>query len=91
MGRRRRLGVQHVQNGLLLTNEFHALFDKGYVGVTPDFEVRISERLRTEWRNGRRYYPYDKRRLIHVLKDAKLLPSRDALAWRYEKVFRKTA
>ena len=32
----------HVQNGLLLTKEFHALFDEGYVAVTPDYEVRVS-------------------------------------------------
>jgi putative restriction endonuclease len=79
----------HLQNGLLLTKEFHALFDKGYVGVTPDYEVRVSERLREDWRNGRRYYPYDKQRLLHVPVSADSRPSRDALAWHFERVFRK--
>lgn len=26
----------HPQNGLVLTKEFHALFDRGYVTVTPE-------------------------------------------------------
>ena len=49
----------HLQNGLLLTNEFHTLFDLGYVTVTPDYVVRVSPSLKNDWRNGKRYYPYD--------------------------------
>ncbi len=81
----------HVQNGLLLTKEFHALFDEGYVAVTPDYEVRVSERLRADWKNGKRYYPYDNARLLHLPSDPALRPSRDALAWHLEHVFKKTA
>lgn len=80
----------HVQNGLLLTKEFHALFDAGYVAVTPDYEVRVSERLRADWKNGKRYYPYDRERLLHLPDDPALRPSRDALAWHLEHVFKKT-
>lgn len=80
----------HVQNGLLLTKEFHVLFDQGYVTITPDYVVRVSERLRSEWKNGRRYYPYDGQAL-HVPADAELRPSRDALAWHGERVFRRSA
>lgn len=80
----------HVQNGLLLTKEFHALFDEGYVAVTPDYEVRVSERLRADWRNGRRYYPYDGQRLLRLPEDPVQRPSRDALAWHLEHVFKKT-
>jgi putative restriction endonuclease len=80
----------HVQNGILLTKEFHALFDEGYVAVTPDYDVRVSERLRADWRNGRRYYPYDGQRLLHLPEEPALRPSRDALAWHLEHVFKKT-
>ncbi len=79
----------HVQNGLVLTKEFHALFDQGYVAVTPDHEVRISERLRADWRNGKRYYPFHGQRLAHLPNDPALRPSRDALAWHVEHVFKK--
>lgn len=80
----------HLQNGLLLTKEFHALFDQGYVGITPDYQIRISDRLRADWKNGRRYYPYDNQPLLHVPGSATLKPSRDALAWHLEHVFKKT-
>jgi hypothetical protein len=80
----------HIQNGLLLTKEFHALFDQGYVGITPDYEIRVSDRLRADWNNGRRYYPYDRQRLQHVPTSAAFQPSRDALAWHLEHVFKKT-
>jgi putative restriction endonuclease len=78
----------HVQNGLILAKEFHALFDQGYVGVTPDYEVRVSERLRAEWQNGKRYYPYDNAAL-RIPDEPAMRPSRDALAWHFESVFRR--
>jgi len=79
----------HIQNGLLLTKEFHALYDAGYVTVTPDHQVRVSERLRSDWHNGQRYYPYDGKQMIHVPSNPSSRPSRDALAWHMEHVFKK--
>jgi putative restriction endonuclease len=70
----------HLQNGLLLTREFHALFDAGYVTVTPDHEVRVSPRLRSEWDNGHRYYPFDGTAL-NVPTTVSQQPSRDVLEW----------
>lgn len=77
----------HVQNGLLLTKEFHALFDRGYVTVTPDHEVQVSEALREHWQNGVRYYAYHGRALKKLPEREQLRPSRDALAWHRENVF----
>jgi len=77
----------HVQNGLLLTKEFHALFDRGYVTVTPEYQVRVSGALREEWQNGKRYYEFDHRPLRVVPEAAALRPSRDALAWHRDHVF----
>ena len=79
----------HVQNGVLLTKEFHALFDEGYVAITPDYRVRVSDRLRTDWQNGRRYYPYDGQQLLQLPDNPALRPSRDALAWHLAHVFKK--
>lgn len=76
----------HVQNGMLLTKEFHALFDAGYVTVTPDYKVRVSDRLREEWHNGHRYYPFDGSRLA-VLPDESRRPSQRALEWHGAQVF----
>jgi len=76
----------HVQNGLLLTKEFHALFDEGYATVTPDYRVKISGRLRDEWENGHRYYPFDDQPLM-VMPDSAQRPSREVLEWHGRKVF----
>jgi putative restriction endonuclease len=74
----------HPQNGLVLTKEFHTLFDRGYVTVEPqndDYIVRVSPRLREDWNNGRRYYAYDGKPLAKVPDDHAQRPDREALAW----------
>lgn len=77
----------HVQNGLLLTKEFHALFDAGYVTISPDHRVRVSRRLREDWQNGHRYYPHDGQRM-EVPKFREALPSAEALEWHGSRVFK---
>jgi putative restriction endonuclease len=79
----------HVQNGLLLTKEFHTLFDCGYVTVTPETHiVRVSPRLNRDYSNGKRYYAYDDKPLAHLPPDPGSLPSNAALAWHGEHRFR---
>ena len=78
----------HVQNGMLLTKEFHALFDLGYVTITPERTVKVSSHLKKDFANGRRYYPYDGQSLAKLPQDAHLQPSEDALEWHMRKVFR---
>jgi len=81
----------HPQNGLLLTKEFHRLFDLGYVAVTPEYEVRVSPRLRKDWQNGRRYYPYDGQPLVQLPESTNLKPSQEALEWHLKKLFKENA
>jgi putative restriction endonuclease len=78
----------HVQNGLLLTKEFHKLFDEGFVTVTPDLEVKVSGALRDRWSNGRRYYEYDGHRLAVIPAEPAAHPSKDALDWHAQNWFR---
>jgi putative restriction endonuclease len=50
-------GGQHaVSNGLLLRSDVHTLFDRGYVTITPEYEFRVSRRLRDEFDNGEEYF-----------------------------------
>lgn len=76
----------HPQNGLLLTQEFHTLFDLGLVTVTPDFRLRVSDSLRERWSNGRRYYAYQGSP-IRTPESTELRPSRAALEWHVRRVF----
>lgn len=48
-----------LENGLLLRADVHRLFDRGYVTVTPDYEFRVSRRLREDYDNGKVYYQHD--------------------------------
>jgi putative restriction endonuclease len=41
-------GFHRVDNGLLLHSDLHALFDQGYLTVTPDHRVRVSRRLKAD-------------------------------------------
>jgi putative restriction endonuclease len=75
----------HVRNGLLLTQEFHTLFDRGLITVEPpgrtdDYVVRVSDRIRERWNNGHRYYRYDGQPL-KMPGDRRLAPSVAALEW----------
>lgn len=45
-----------LENGLLLRADVHRLFDAGYATVTPDYEFKVSGRLREDYDNGRVYY-----------------------------------
>jgi putative restriction endonuclease len=50
-------GLHDVSNGLLLRSDFHRLFDRGYVTVTPDHRLEVSSRLKDHFQNGHSYYP----------------------------------
>ena len=79
-------GGHRVDNGLLLRSDIHTLFDRGYVTVTPDFQFRVSERLRNDWQNGRVYYALDKQS-IHLPGADSAQPSRTELEWHADTVF----
>jgi putative restriction endonuclease len=50
-------GPNEIRNGLLLRADLHRLFDQGPLTVTADLHLEVSPRLRTDYRNGRSYYP----------------------------------
>lgn len=77
----------HPQNGLVLRSDLHRLYDAGYVTVTPELRLEVSPRLREEYENGKAYYAMQNRP-VRVPTDRRLAPSRDALLWHAEKVFR---
>ncbi len=80
-------GPHEVENGLLLRKDLHALFDRGYLTVTPDLRVRVSRRIRDEFENGRDYYALDARSIRPPL-GGYPHPSRDYLEWHAATVFK---
>jgi putative restriction endonuclease len=73
-------GPHAVANGLFLRADVHRLFDQGYISVTPDLKIEVSDRLRSDYRNGRSYYPY-RDQPLQLPRDARDLPSRTFLEW----------
>jgi putative restriction endonuclease len=79
-------GSHTLPNGLLLRSDIHRLFDRGYVTVTPDYEFKVSSRLREDWDNGLHYYAMDGRQ-IALPTDKAIRPARESLEWHQEHVF----
>jgi putative restriction endonuclease len=50
-------GPHAVNNGLLLRSDLHRLFDRGYLTVTPEYKVEVSDKLKGHFHNGKSYYP----------------------------------
>lgn len=80
-------GPHDLSNGLLLRKDLHALFDAGYVTVTPALELRVSRRIREEFENGRDYYALDRRSIRQPLPPAPP-PSVEYLEWHGDVRFR---
>jgi putative restriction endonuclease len=81
-------GTHDPTNGLLLRQDIHTLFDRGYVTVTPDYHVEVSRRIKEEFDNGKEYYPLHGSG-IFVPDQAAFRPSAGQLAWHNESVYRQ--
>jgi putative restriction endonuclease len=80
-------GPHDPRNGLLLRSDLHTLFDRGYVTVTPELKVEVSNRLREEFENGRDYYKLHGQPLREPVRP-QWRPSRDFLDWHASQVYR---
>lgn len=81
-------GGEHlVNNGLLLRRDLHALFDQGYVTITPSLICEVSKRIREEFENGRDYYRLHGRE-VREPHAPYMKPSRAYLRWHNEDVYR---
>jgi putative restriction endonuclease len=80
-------GTHQPTNGILLRQDVHTLFDRGYLTVTPEYRVEISKRIKEEFDNGKEYYAMHGAQ-IHLPDPPQLRPSREYLIWHNEQVFR---
>jgi putative restriction endonuclease len=79
-------GSHSPTNGILLRQDIHTLFDRGYITVTPDYRVEVSRRIKEEFNNGVEYYAMHGKQ-IHLPQMEQLRPSKDSLVWHNENVF----
>jgi putative restriction endonuclease len=73
-------GLHRVDNGLLLRSDVHRLFDAGYITVTPDYQIRVSRRLRDDFDNGEQYFRLNGNS-IWVPNSHADRPTRELLEW----------
>ena len=79
-------GPNDVRNGLLLRQDVHTLFDRGYITVTPEYRVEVSRRIKDEFANGKEYYSAHGR-LISLPGKPTLQPAGKFLTWHNENVY----
>jgi putative restriction endonuclease len=80
-------GTHDPDNGLLLRQDIHTLFDRGYLTITPKHAVEVSRRLKDEFDNGKEYYALHGKQIL-VPDTPAFRPSSDQLVWHNEHVYR---
>jgi putative restriction endonuclease len=77
-------GPHLISNGLLLRSDLHILFDEGYVTVTENLCVQVSDRIKEEYENGREYYQHRGKPLVIVPGGQDERPAAEFLRWHNE-------
>lgn len=72
----------HIQNGILLRIDFHALFDAGLITIDDQYIIKISKHLTSSY-----YQSFDGATIMLPVKNKR--PSIEALIWHNRYVFRK--
>ena len=80
-------GSHNPSNGLLLRQDVHTLFDRGYLTVSPDYRVEVSRRLKDEFDNGKEYYALAGRQIL-LPENPLFRPSAEQLVWHNEHIYR---
>lgn len=80
-------GPHVIANGILLREDLHTLFDRGYLTVTQRLRVEVSKRIREEFENGREYYKYDGQPIDNIPSAPDEVPSREFLLWHNQHVY----
>jgi putative restriction endonuclease len=80
-------GPHEVRNGLLLREDLHILFDRGYLTVTEDHHVEVSNRIKEDYGNGREYYAMHGKKLLILPGREEDRPAQEYLRWHNEHVY----
>jgi putative restriction endonuclease len=81
-------GPHTISNGILLRSDIHKLFDTGYLTITTDLKVEVSNRIKEEFLNGREYYQYHGKDLITVPQKMIDRPDAKYIEWHNSNIFK---
>jgi putative restriction endonuclease len=80
-------GTHAPSNGILLRQDLHTLFDRGYMTVTPSHQIEVSPQIREEFHNGKEYYRLHGE-IMRLPKYGDRQPSSDFLRWHNDNIYR---
>lgn len=80
-------GPHNPNNGLLLRQDIHTLFDRGYLTISEDLHVEVSKRIKGDFGNGREYYSFHGRQLLELPDNLQERPSSQFIRWHNENVY----
>lgn len=80
-------GENRLDNGLLLRSDVHTMFDRGYLGIAPDYTLHVSPRLRSEFGNGDEFYAR-RGATISLPRNNNDRPNSGFLEWHMDSVFK---
>jgi len=81
-------GPHFISNGLLLRSDMHKLFDGGYLTITNDLKIEVSQRIKEEFQNGKEYYQYHGKELLYLPKREIDKPNEKYIDWHNNKIYR---
>ena len=81
-------GPHLIENGILLRSDFHTLFDDGYITITTDYRIEVSDKLHADYGNGKDYYRYHGQNLLIMPDSPVNYPSPEFLRYHNETVYK---
>lgn len=81
-------GPHAISNGILLRSDIHKLFDSGYLTITANLKVEVSNRIKEEFLNGKEYYQYHGKNLVTIPIKEVDRPNLQYIEWHNSNVFR---
>lgn len=81
-------GPNTVSNGILLRSDIHKLFDSGYLTITTDLKIEVSNRIKEEFLNGREYYQYHGKDLLIIPQKIQERPDNKYIEWHNNNIFK---
>jgi putative restriction endonuclease len=81
-------GPHFISNGILLRSDMHKLFDSGYITITSEHVVEVSKRIKEEFENGKEYYQYHGKPLLHLPDNKRDRPGIGYIEWHNEYIYK---
>lgn len=80
-------GEHRIDNGVLLRSDMHRLLDKGYMTITTDLHIEMSQRIKDEFDNGKYYFTFHGKEISRPMQHFDQ-PAKEFLEWHNENIFK---